>query len=125
MAQNANANVRTLIGAGKLMCFAPLPRNRLNPDRRPVPIEIGPDIRAPRAAGLAGEARLDVGQPGIIRPAVAADRGPMAAMVVRAIDQQPANAARAHFSEGDLLAGRFGHEIPVSRQLDKINVSGV
>jgi hypothetical protein len=29
---------------------------------------------------LAGEARLDVGQPGVIRPLVAADSGPMAAL---------------------------------------------
>jgi hypothetical protein len=34
----------------------------------------------------------------------------MAALVIRTIDQETANAGRAHFSEGDLLlAGWFGH----------------
>jgi hypothetical protein len=33
----------------------------------PLPMEVWPYIRAPRAAGLAGEARLDVGKPSIIR----------------------------------------------------------
>ena len=72
-------------------------------------MEIGTDIRTLGAAGLAGEARLDVGKPGIIRPAVAADRGPMAALVIRAIDQETANAGGSHIGECDLLAGRFGH----------------
>ena len=67
------------------------------------PMEVWPDIRALRAAALADESRLDVGQPNIIRPSVAADRGPMAAMVVGAIDQETANATGSHFSEGDLL----------------------
>ncbi len=44
----------------------------------------------------------------LIRPSVAADRGPMAAAVIAAIDQQPANAGGAHLAEGDLLAG-VGH----------------
>jgi hypothetical protein len=73
-------------------------------------VEIRPDIRAPRAAGLAGEARLDVGQPDIIRPPLGADGRPKAALVIRAIDQQPANAGGAHFGECDLAAG-FGHGV--------------
>jgi len=44
------------------------------------------------AAGCANETRLNVGQPGVIRPAVTADRNRMAAAIVRAIDQQAANA---------------------------------
>jgi hypothetical protein len=71
-------------------------------------MEIRAEIRAPLAAGLAGEARLDVGQPDVIRPSVAADRRPMAAPEIRAIDQQAANASGAHLGEGDLLAG-VGH----------------
>jgi hypothetical protein len=67
------------------------------------------DIRTFLAAGLAGEARPDIGQPNGIRPAVAADRGPMAALEIRTIDQEIANASGAYFSEGDLLrAGEGG-----------------
>jgi hypothetical protein len=32
----------------------------------------------------------------------------MATLVIRAIDQETANASGAHLSEGDLLAGEFG-----------------
>jgi hypothetical protein len=39
---------------------------------------------------------------------VATDRGPMAAVIVGAINQETANAGGAHLSEGDLLAGEFG-----------------
>jgi len=78
------------------------------------PMEVRADIRAPLAAGLAGEAKLDIGQPNIIGPSVAADRRPMAALIIRAIDQETANASGAHFSEGDLLAGGVGHA-PSSR----------
>jgi hypothetical protein len=78
-------------------------------------MKIRPDIRAALAASLTGEARLDVGQPGIIRPAVAADRGPMAAPEIRAIDQEAANAGGAHFGEGDLLAG-FWHAVILPNQ---------
>ncbi len=42
-------------------------------------------------------------------PALAADRCPMAlAFVIRAIDQEAANASDAHFPEGD-LSGGGGH----------------
>jgi hypothetical protein len=58
----------------------------------PIPIEIRADVSASLAADLAGEARLDIGQPNIIRPSVAADAYRMAALVVGAIDQKAANA---------------------------------
>jgi hypothetical protein len=66
-------------------------------------MEIGPDIGAPPAAGLADEPGLDVGEPDIIGPPVAADRRPMAAVIVAAIDQETANATGAHFAKDDLL----------------------
>jgi hypothetical protein len=75
----------------------------------PLPMEIGPNIRASLAASLAGEARLDVGQPNVIGPSVPADRRRMAAMIIGAIDQQAANAGGAHLAEGDFLSGEFGH----------------
>jgi hypothetical protein len=66
-----------------------------------LPMEIWADIGASLAANLAGKARLDIGQPDVIRPSVAADRCPMAALVIRAIDQETTNASGAHLSEGD------------------------
>ncbi len=54
------------------------------------PIEIGPDISAPLAAGLTGEQRLDVGQPDTIAPAIGADLDGMGALVVTAVNQKPA-----------------------------------
>jgi hypothetical protein len=73
------------------------------------PVEVRTDISASLAAGLAGEPGLDVREPDVIGPTVPADRNPVAAMVVRAIDQETANARGTHFSEGDLLAGESGH----------------
>ena len=64
-------------------------------NRRPLlfrPIEIRAHVRAFLAASLTGEAGLDVGQPNIIRPTVAVDRGPMAAPEIRATDHEAANA---------------------------------
>jgi hypothetical protein len=57
------------------------------------------------AASLTHGLRLDVGQPGIVRPRIGADRGPMAALENVAIDQQPANTSGAHVAERDLLDG--------------------
>jgi hypothetical protein len=74
-----------------------------------LPMEIRADISASLAATPADELLLDVGQPNVIRPSVAAHRGPMAAMVVSAIDQKTANTGGAHLSKRDLLAGGFGH----------------
>ena len=45
-----------------------------HPDRRLVPVEVRPDVGTTLAAGRADEARLDVAQPEIIGPAVAAGR---------------------------------------------------
>jgi hypothetical protein len=48
----------------------------------------------------------------VIGPLVRADRDRVAAGIVRAIDQQTANAGRAHFAEGDFLrAGQGGHAL--------------
>jgi hypothetical protein len=58
---------------------------------------------------MAGKSRLQVTQPNVIRPSVAADRGPLAAMIIRAADQQIANAGGTHFGEVDIL-GAFHHE---------------
>jgi hypothetical protein len=82
-----------------------------------LPMEIRADISASLAANLAGEQRLYVEQPNAIRPSVAADRCRMAALVIRAIDQETANASGPHFSEGD-LSGWGGHA-PLKRGLDK------
>jgi hypothetical protein len=49
--------------------------------------KFGADVGTSLAAGLADEPGFQIGQPDIIRPSVAADRGPMAALVIRAIDQ--------------------------------------
>jgi hypothetical protein len=58
-------------------------------------IVIRADIGASLAANLAGKARFQIGQPNLIRPAVAAGSRAMAALVVRAIDQEAANASVA------------------------------
>jgi hypothetical protein len=58
-----------------------------------LPIEVRADIRAFLAAALASEPPLDVREPNAIRPSVAADRGPMAAPEIRAIDQEAATPA--------------------------------
>jgi hypothetical protein len=71
---------------------------------------------APFRPHLASEQRFDVGKPDVIRPSVAADRDRVAAPIIGAIDQETANAGGAHFGEGDLLAGGFGHA-PLKRGL--------
>ena len=57
-----------------------------------LPMEIRADISTSLAAAPADELLLDVGQPDVIGPAVGADGRAMAATIVRAIDQDPANA---------------------------------
>jgi hypothetical protein len=70
-------------------------------------IETRPDIRANLATNGADEQRLEIGQPDIIGPSFGADRRRVAAMIMRAGDQQPAHAGAAHFAERDFLgAGR-------------------
>jgi hypothetical protein len=60
-------------------------------------LPIGPDLGAAPAARLAGKSRLKIRQAEVIRPSVAADRGPMRAVIIAAIDQQPTNPGGAHF----------------------------
>ena len=61
-----------------------------------------PHFRAALAAGGAGESRLDVGEPHMIRPAVGADLDVVPTAVVAAIDQHIADAGCAHVAECDL-----------------------
>ncbi|MGY4364354.1 hypothetical protein ACVW1A_000419 [Bradyrhizobium sp. LB1.3] len=57
-------------------------------------------ISAPRwAAAFADEARLDVGEPDIVGPAVRVGFDVMAAAVVAAIDQDIAGTGLAHLAE--------------------------
>jgi hypothetical protein len=53
-------------------------------------------------------------QPDLIRPPVVADRDPVAATIVGAIDQQTANTGGAHLPEGDLLVGGSPTSTPAS-----------
>jgi hypothetical protein len=85
-------------------------------------MEIRADISAPQAAGLASEPPLDVREPNAIRPPVAADRSPMAAPEIRAIDQETANASGAHFSEGDLSGGHAPLKPGLDRQATNLAV---
>jgi hypothetical protein len=82
-----------------------------------------PDVGAPLAASLTGKPRLNIRQPDVIRPSIRAQRRPMTAVKVRAINQEPANAHLAHLSEGDLLAGRFGHAAIEARTEHAGNIS--
>ena len=66
---------------------------------RLVPMEVGPDVGAALAAGLADEPIFDVGEPDIVRPLIATDRDGVAALVIRAINQDTANAGFPHFPE--------------------------
>jgi hypothetical protein len=77
-----------------------------------VAIELRPHVSAAMATGSADEPRLNVGQPEIIGPAVAADRKRMAAAIVGAVDQQPTNALVAHVGERDFLRARDVARLP-------------
>jgi hypothetical protein len=81
-------------------------------------MEIRADIGASLAAGLAGEARFNVGQPNVIWSSVAADGRPVATPIIGTIDQETANAGGSHLCEGDLLAGGRGHA-PLKRGPDR------
>jgi len=85
--------------AGQRCKFLPIAHHG---PRLPVPVEIRPHVCTALAADPAGEALLDIGQPGIIGPRIAADRDGVATAVVGAIDQQAAHAHFAHFGERDL-----------------------
>ncbi len=67
------------------------------------PMEVRPHIRTAPAASLAAKSRLQIGQPDIIGPSIAAERRPMRAMVVAAVDQESAHPGGAHLGEGDFL----------------------
>jgi hypothetical protein len=87
-----------------------------------VPIEIRPDIGAAPAASLTGKPRLNIGQPDVIRPSIAADRCVVAAMIIGTVDQETANASGAHFSEGDFLLpwGGGGHALALSLRAGRV-----
>src|SRR5258708_4931206 len=70
------------------------------------PIEIGADIGALFAAVLAGEPRLQVGQPDVIRPTVRVHGRPVAARVDGGSEQVPATTRGALLGEGDFVARR-------------------
>jgi hypothetical protein len=72
-------------------------------DRRLIPIEVRPDVGASLVTGFAYEPRLEIGEPDVIAPRVRADRDRVAALVIRAIAQDPAHASVAHLGKGDLL----------------------
>jgi hypothetical protein len=78
-------------------------------------MKVRPNIGAPLAAGRAYEPRLEIGKPDVIRPGICADRGGMAAPIIRAIDQNAADAGVAHLSEGDLLRATDGGHAPLKR----------
>jgi hypothetical protein len=79
---------------------------------RLVPVKIWPDVGAALAARLADEAIFDVGQPDIVRPLIGADRDVVAALVIRAINQDAANAGLAHLAQGDFLGPLHSPMIP-------------
>ena len=61
------------------------------------------DLAASIATGVADQARLDIGQPQLVGPAIGVHHAVMVAMVVAAIDEDAAHAGSAHFAEGDFL----------------------
>jgi hypothetical protein len=73
------------------------------------PVKVRTYIRAAPAAGLTSKPRFQIRQADVIRPSVAADRRPMRAVIIGAINQESANARGAHFGEGDFLRA-FHHE---------------
>src|ERR1700751_5409 len=62
-------------------------------------LEIRPHVRAALAAPRARELPFNVGQPNVIRPLVGIDRHGVRALVITAIDADPAHAGRAHLRE--------------------------
>jgi hypothetical protein len=58
-------------------------------------LPIRPHVSAAPPASLAGKPRLQIGQAHVIRPSIAADRRPVTAMIIRAIDQHARISARA------------------------------
>jgi len=66
-------------------------------------LPVGPHIRTLPAASLAGESLLQIGQPNVIRPSIAANRRPVRAVTIGAVQQETAPAGGAHFGKGDFL----------------------
>jgi hypothetical protein len=66
-------------------------------------LPIGPHIRAEPAASLTGKLGFQIRQAHVIRPSIAADRSPVTAMIIGAVDQESTHARGAHFCEGDFL----------------------
>jgi len=58
-------------------------------------MKVRPDIGASLTAGSANEPCFEIRKPDVIRPLLGADRDRMAAMIVRAIDQETAHAPAA------------------------------
>jgi hypothetical protein len=75
-------------------------------DRLPVQSEVRPCVCATLAAGRAGETVLNIRQPNVIRPAIAADRDGVAAAVVGAMDEQPTHAL-SRISAKVIFCGRL------------------
>ena len=73
-----------------------------------MPMEAGPHVGAALAAGLADEPIFDVGEPDIVRPLIAADRDVVAALVIRAIDQDTAN-PDSRTSPNVIFCGQVAH----------------
>jgi hypothetical protein len=64
------------------LCFFPFSAITHHRDGLFTPIEVRSHVGAAVVAGGTAETRLNVGEPGIIRPAIAADRNRMAAAIV-------------------------------------------
>ena len=60
-------------------------------------------MSVPRLPHAADEPTFDAEKPDIVRPMIGASLDVMAALVIRAINQDAANAGGAQFSEGDFL----------------------
>src|SRR5271168_3590250 len=80
-------------------------------------MEVRPHVSASLAAGFAYEPRLEIGKPDVIWPLLCADRDRVAALVIRAINQDAAHARVAHLSKGDLLWSADGGHALLKRGL--------
>src|SRR5258707_7310013 len=82
-------------------------------------------LRADHASARPNNSRLRRPSPTALIKSSRCGAYRMRALVIRAIDQQAANARRSHFSEGDfLLAVRFGHAAIEARSERAGNQSG-
>jgi hypothetical protein len=72
--------------------------------------EVRPDVGAAIAAGLADEQGLDIGQADLVGPSAGVNRCRVAALEVRAVDQDAVNAHLAHLAEGDFLGAALHDE---------------